>query len=149
MVFACALVCALGACSDALGPRHGTAADLNGLWNEDVASATIPSNSFSIGLQISSDVVTGQGSYWGEAGPAGSLDISGTAQADEVHLRVVYTPNAAVFPQLKPDTAQLDGVLTTRDRIDGTLIRGGAAQSFALVRFRGDPVQSSARVATP
>jgi len=68
------------------------------------------------------------------------LDISGSARGDSVHLTIVYTPNA-VFPQLTPDTARFDGVLTTRDRIDGTLVRGGAApQPFSLIRLRGDPV---------
>ena len=50
-----------------------------------------------------------------------------------------YTPNAVTFPQLKPDTAQFDGVLTTPDRIDGTLIRFGTPQSFSLLRFLNDP----------
>src|SRR5256885_16867989 len=115
MLFAGALMCALGACSDALPPRHGTAADLNGMWAEDFGSF-VPGNAFFIGLNESADVVTGQGSYAGEAGPYGWLDLSGTAQADSVHLRIVYTPNATTFPQLKPDTARFDGVLTTRDR---------------------------------
>ena len=138
IVFACAFTCALGACSDVVSPR-GTPADLNGMWNQDFGASFVPGSSFSIGLRDSADVVTGQGSYAGEAGPYGWLDISGTAHTDSVHLRIVYTPNA-VFPQLKPDTAQFDGVLTTRDHIDGTLIRGGVPQSFSLVRMLADPV---------
>ena len=140
-LFAAALLSVLGACSDVLSPRHGTAADLNGMWGQDVGPTFVPGNAFSIGLSESADLVTGQGSYAGEAGPYGWLDLSGTARADSVHLRIIYTPNATVFPQLKPDTARFDGVLTTRDRIDGTLIRGGAApQSFSLVRSPGDPI---------
>jgi hypothetical protein len=40
-----------------------------------------------------------------------------------------------VFPQLKPDTVRFVGVLTTRDRIDGTLTRGNVANPFGLVRL--------------
>src|SRR3954470_11743681 len=141
ILFAGALLGALGACSDVLPPRHGTAADLNGMWGEDFGSTFVAGNAFSIGLAESADLVTGQGAYAGEAGPYGWLDLSGTARADSVHLRIIYTPNEAAFPQLKPDTARFEGVLTTRDRIDGTLIRGGAApQSFSLIRFLGDPI---------
>jgi hypothetical protein len=63
------------------------------------------------------------------------LDISGSALGDSVHLRIVFEPNTA-FPQLKPDTASFDAVLTTRDHIDGMLARGSApAQPFALTRL--------------
>ena len=149
MLFAYVLMGALAGCSDGLAPRHGTAADLNGFWNQDVGSTVVAGNSFSIALSLSGDVVSGAGSYAGEAGPFGNLDISGTAQADQVHLLIAYRPNATVFPQLKPDTAQFDGVLTTRDRIDGTIIRGGAApQPFSLVRFRQDPLHTSTPIAT-
>jgi len=119
---------------------HGTPPDLNGMWSEDFGTAFVPGNSFALGLHVSVDVVTGQGSYAGEAGPYGLLDISGSAHGDSVHLRIVYMPNA-IFPQLKPDTARFDGVLTTRDRIDGTLIRGVLApRPFSLIRLRNDPV---------
>lgn len=135
MLFAYALIGALGACSDAMAPRHGTAADINGLWIQDVGSTVTAGNTFSIALSLSGDVVSGAGSYAGEAGPFGNLVISGTAQADQVHLLIAYSPNATVFPQLKPDTAHFDGVLTTGDRIDGTIIRDGAPpQRFSLVR---------------
>ena len=136
ILFACA--CALGACSDALSP-HGTATDLNGMWSEDFGSDVHAGFAFSFGLRDSADVVSGQGSYAGEAGPYGMLDISGTAHTDSVHLRIIYIPNV-VFPQLAQDTAQFDGVLTTRDRIDGTLIRAGSSRSFSLVRLLGDPI---------
>ena len=139
VLFACACACALGACSDALAP-HGTATDLNGMWSEDFGSDVVPGFSFAVGLRESADVVTGQGSYAGEAGPYGMLGIAGAAHGDSVHLRIVYVPNVVVFPHLAPDTAQFDGVLTTRDRIDGMLSRAGSSQSFSLVRLQGDPI---------
>lgn len=138
MLFACACACALGACSDALAP-HGTPADLNGMWSEDFGSSVVPGFAFSFALRDSADVVTGQGSYAGEAGPYGMLDLSGSAHSDSVHLRIIYLPNVA-FPLLKPDTAQFDGVLTTRDHIDGTLVRAGASQPFSFIRLLGDPI---------
>jgi len=138
ILFACIFACVLGACSETLSPRHGTPADLNGMWGEDFGTQVHPGDAFSIGLRDSADVVTGQGSFAGEAGPYGMLDLFGTAHSDSVHLRIVFTPNVA-FPQLKPDTAQFEGVLTTPDRIDGTLIRFGTPQSFSLLRFLHDP----------
>ena len=70
----------------------------------------------------------------------GALVVNGSAIADSLHLQIIYVPNA-VFVGLKPDTAQLEGVLTTRDRIDGTLRRMSFGPStIQLVRVKvGDP----------
>ena len=85
-------------------------------------------------------VVTGTGSWANEAGPNGTLVANGTAADDAVHLQIIYVPNAS-FVGLKPDTAQLDGILTTHDRIDGTLRRGSFPPStIQLVRVMpGEP----------
>jgi hypothetical protein len=130
------LICALGVCScDASQPFRGNPADVTGSWGEDFGSTFVPGNSLMMALQNSGDVVTGTGSYAGEAGPFGALVVSGTAGGDSVHLRIVFVPEATVFPQLKPDTAWLEGAFTTRDRIDATLARGGLPFPFTLVRL--------------
>jgi hypothetical protein len=105
------------------------------MWGEDFGPTAVAGNFFVTGLNESAGVVLGKGSYSGEAGPYGMLDISGSALGDSVHLRIVFEPNTA-FPQLKPDTASFEAVLTTRDHIDGMLARGSApAQAFALMRL--------------
>src|SRR6187401_1940885 len=99
-----------------------------------------PGVQFLLALHDSAGVVTGTGSWASEAGPSGSLVPRGTAIADSIHLQVIYVPSPA-FTTLKPDTAQLEAVLTTHDRIDGTLRRGSLPPStIQLVRVRaGDP----------
>lgn len=113
--------------------------DVTGSWTEDFG-ATVPGVQFLLALRDSASVVSGTGTWANEAGPSGSLVPSGTAIGDSIHLRIVYVPNPT-FVGLKPDTAQLEAVLTTRDRIDGTLRRGSFPPStIQLVRVRaGDP----------
>lgn len=120
--------------SDRPGP-----ADVTGSWTENFG-VSIPGVQFLLALRDSGQIVTGTGTWENEAGPSGSLVATGTAIADSIHLRVIYVPNP-VFVTLKPDTAQLEAVLTTRDRIDGTLRRSSLPLStIQLVRVRiGDP----------
>ena len=128
------LICALAACS--LQPYRGTPGDVTGSWGQDFGPTLVPVNSFVMALQNAGDAVTGTGSYAGEAGPYGTLAVSGTAKGDSVHLQIVFVPEPTVFPQLKPDTAHLEGALTTHDRIDATLVRAGSTFPFTLVRLR-------------
>jgi hypothetical protein len=128
------------ACShDTSGPSRPGPADVTGSWTENLG-VTIPGVQFLLALRDSDQVVTGTGSYENEAGPSGALVANGTAVADSIHLRIIYMPNA-IFVGLKPDTAQLDAVLTTRDRIDGLLRRSTfPASTVQLVRVTaGDP----------
>jgi hypothetical protein len=113
--------------------------DVTGSWTENFG-VTIPGVQFLLALRDSASVVTGTGTWENEAGPSGALVASGTAIADSIHLRIIYVPNPT-FIGLKPDTAQLEAVLTTRDRIDGTLRRGSFPPSTVqLVRVKvGDP----------
>src|SRR6478672_2229860 len=113
--------------------------DVTGSWSE-AFGVTIPGVQFLLALRDSASVVTGTGTWANEAGPSGALAAKGTAIADSIHLQVIYIPNPT-FVGLKPDTAQLEAVLTTRDRIDGTLRRGSFPPSTVqLVRVSaGDP----------
>ena len=116
--------------------------DVTGSWTENFG-VTIPGVQFLLALRDSASVVTGTGTWANEAGPSGSLVANGSAVADSIHLRIIYVPNPT-FVGLKPDTAQLEGVLTTRDRIDGTLRRSSLpASTIQLVRVKvGDPAGS-------
>src|SRR5690349_6557590 len=135
LLSACALACSLVACSGDRLTSHGTPTDLNGSWGEDFGTNFMPGISFVTSLSESGGVVTGTGSYAGEAAPYGAVNVSGSGAGDAVHLRIIYVPDAVVFPQLTPDTAQFDGVLTTRDLIDGMLTRAGSSHAFALIRL--------------
>ena len=108
--------------------------DAEGSWAPDNGGAIVAGNSWIMALRESSGVITGTGAFSGEAGPYGGMDVSGTVANDSVHLRIVYVYEPTVFPHLVPDTAQFDGLLVSRDRIDGRLMRGGGSESFPLLR---------------
>jgi hypothetical protein len=135
----CALAGAVGGCSGDL--FHPTPADVTGTWGEEFSPTTVAGNSFLMTLTDNAGDVTGFGGYAGEAGPFGQLAVTGAYKGDSLHLRIVYVPSPTTFPQLKPDTATLDGVFTSRDRIRGTLVRFGSAQAFSVVRVQQDPVR--------
>jgi hypothetical protein len=113
--------------------------DAQGSWGQDTHGATAHS-SFDMSLTESSGTITGVGSFSGEAGPYGGLQVSGTVSQDSVKLEIVFTPEPTVFPSVKPDTAQFAGRLTTKNEIAGELTRAGTTQPFDLLRLTiGDP----------
>jgi hypothetical protein len=112
--------------------------DVQGSWGPAPLPLN-PGSQFLMALTESAGVVTGTGTFAGEAAAGGALAISGSVRNDSLHLQVVFLfdPRFAI-PQ--PDTASFEGVLSARDTIDGTLTDRGIAQSMQLVRLRvGDP----------
>lgn len=120
-------VCTIAACAGDASTSIAPAVDhdAEGSWSPDNGGMIVPGNSWLIAIREASGVVDGTGSFAGEAGPFGALAVSGTVAHDSVHLRIIYVYEPTVFPHLAPDTAQFDGVLVSRDRIDGQLTRGG------------------------
>jgi hypothetical protein len=91
-------------------------------------------------LADSSGVVRGTGAFAGEAGPFGALAVSGTVKNDSLHLQIIYN-FSPTFTGLRPDTAQFNGVLSTPDKMDGTLTRDGVSGPIQFVRAKvGDPL---------
>jgi hypothetical protein len=133
---------AVAACSADAGPVAGSVPPpdgaIEGSWGLDptvVAAGT----EFLMSLRDSAGVVSGTGTFAGEAGPQGALQLSGMVQNDSLHLLVVYLldPRLGAAP---PDTGRLAGVLTTADAIDAMLADGGITRSIHLVRLKiGDP----------
>jgi hypothetical protein len=112
--------------------------DVQGSWGMDFTG--VPGNSFILALTESSGSISGTGSFAGEAGPFGALAVSGTVATDSLHLQIIYVFEPTVFTALHPDTARFTGVLSTRDKIDGTLVRDGTPRSLELIRLKiGDP----------
>jgi hypothetical protein len=132
-----AVVAFTAACSSgsSTAPPAPVDHDAQGSWGENSDGHLNPGSLFLIALSESSGVIVGTGSYAGEAGPYGALAVTGSVAHDSVRLAIVSVPEPTVFPQLKPDTVHFVGVLTTRDRIDGTLTRGNVANPFGLVRL--------------
>lgn len=114
--------------------------DAQGSWGENNGGVLVPGNSFLIAMTESSGTIAGTGSFAGEAGPYGSLSVSGAVVNNSLHLRIIYVYELHVFPQVQPDTGQFVGRLTNRDQIDGAMTRRGVTGPFGLVRLQvGDP----------
>jgi hypothetical protein len=110
--------------------------DVEGEWHEP---GLFPGSAFLIALTETAGVVTGTGTFAGEARAGGTLAISGSVRNDSLHLQVIFQYDPR-FPGLQPDTASFDGVLAARDTIDGTLTGGAIPESIQLTRLRaGDP----------
>ena len=111
--------------------------DAQGSWGQNNDGVVVPGNSLVIAMTESSGTIAGSGSFAGEAGPYGSLSLSGTVVNGSLHLRIIYVYEPHVFPQLQSDTAQFVGRLTNRDHVDGILTRRGVDGPFRLVRLGG------------
>lgn len=109
-----------------------------GSWGLDPAKI-FPGTQFLMSLSDSAGVVTGVGSFAGEAGPQGSLQLSGMVQNDSLHLQVVYVLDPR-FGQSRPDTGSLAGALVANDTIDAAIMNAGSTWIVRLVRRKiGDP----------
>ena len=89
-IAALTIVTSLLACStdSNLTASQQTAERLRGTWAEPT---TFPGESFSMTLDIQDTTVTGTGYFSYEAGPAGTLSITGTVSGQQVDLDVTYS----------------------------------------------------------
>src|SRR6185437_9708295 len=109
-----------------------------GSWGLD-PSVLSPGTEFLMSLRDSAGVVSGVGTFAGEAGPQGALKLSGVVQNDSVHLQVVYVLDPQ-FGQAQPDTGTLAGQLVPTDSMEAAIMNAGATWKVRLVRLRiGDP----------
>jgi hypothetical protein len=79
-------------------------------------------------------VLSGTGSFSGEAGPVGTLAVTGTVANDSLQLRIIATTTSTPLAIPPTDTETFVGVLSTTDQIDGTLTAGGRVQAVRLIR---------------
>lgn len=79
---------------------------IDGTWAE---VQSIPGNSLTMTLTSSGSSVTGSGAFAGEAGPAGTVAVTGTVSGADVHLDLVLTSTAPT------------PVVIVRERFDGTV----------------------------
>lgn len=139
-LLAAGIVLAAACSHDVTQPSDGPGpSDFTGSWTQNLG-VSVPGVQFLLALRDSGQAVTGTGTWANEAGPSGALVANGTPVGDSAHLQIIYVPNPS-FVGLKPDTAKLDAVLTTRDQIDGTLRRGSLPPvTMRLIRLKvGDP----------
>ena len=122
-------------------PTAPTDHDVQGDWEEDYGTPVHPGSSFSLRLNEAGGRVDGTGAYTIEAGAPGTLAVSGTVAHDSLQLLIVIIPDPVLAPLARRDSAQFVGVLTSRDRIDGTLTGHNVGTPLALVRLAiRDPI---------
>ena len=77
----------------------GCSASLTGVFPIDGTWAevqSVPGNSLTMTLTSSGSSVTGSGAFAGEAGPVGTVAVTGTTHASDVHLDLVLTSTVPV-----------------------------------------------------
>jgi hypothetical protein len=103
-------ICAVLGCGSDLStstiPLVGT--DLNGSWTQ---LGNVPGSSEQWTLSTADTVVSGTGSWTGEACCAGTLTVSGYMSRDSVHLFITHQVTAAANLPRDPFQTQFHGVL--------------------------------------
>lgn len=107
---------------------------LAGQWSHVRAAAEPPGFFQSFTLSVSDTTLSGTGTYQGEAGPSGTIDVTGFVSGSSVHLNFVFHQT---LPATAPDyTGSFDGRATSANDLVGTsTINGGtpASQHFGRV----------------
>jgi hypothetical protein len=128
------VVIALTACNMATAIRPPVDRDAAGSWAEDFGGLA-PGTSFLLTMTEASGVVTGTGTATGEAIAPASVTVVGGVAHRALDLQIVFIADPAFAPNARPDTTHFVGVLSTRDRIDGTLKRSsGTTSALRLIR---------------
>jgi hypothetical protein len=128
------VIAGASACSEpSTAARRPVDSDAQGAWREDYAGLA-PGFSFQFTLTDASGVLSGTGSFSGEAGPVGTLAVTGTVANDSLQLRIIATTTSTPLAIPPTDTETFVGVLSTTDQIDGTLTAGGRVQAVRLIR---------------
>ena len=107
-------VAAIG-CSDSIGPES-----IVGQWDEDSSPA---GNSLSMLLALNGSVVSGQGSWCGEALACGLTTVTGTATRNRIHLVTSFDSG---------EIQTFDGTLTSSNSLSGTVVGGSPGGQIQL-----------------
>ena len=115
------LALVVGGCSsDTLGPKT-----ITGRWVQDF---TVAGNFMEMNLIPLGSNISGTGDWCGEAGPCGTLAVTGTTTGLEVHLDLAFT---ATFP---------NGTFPSfEDHFDGRLISPSSLQGTITAVIPGQP----------
>jgi hypothetical protein len=102
---------------------------LNGVW---VHPFVLPGFSDVLVLEVHGGVVTGAGSWMGEAGPSGTSAVSGTASGDRVSLDITRTQRQ---PQPgTPRTDHFEGRIVSSSELAGILMQVDVGFEYTYVR---------------
>jgi hypothetical protein len=128
------IVACVSACSESsTAARRPIDHDAQGAWREDYPLLS-PGSSFQFTLSETSGILSGTGSFSGEAGPFGTLAVTGTVANDSLRLRIIATRTSTPLAIPPTDTESFVGVLSPTDQIDATLTAGGRVRAVRMVR---------------
>ena len=106
------LALAVGACSNALSPGF-----ISGKWAQEFS---YPGSSFEMQLTADGGTISGSGDWCAEAGPCGTVTVTGTINGSAVHLDQTFTPTTPLGISWPPKQ-HFDGRFTSLRLLEGTL----------------------------
>jgi hypothetical protein len=101
-----------------------------GKWAEDFS---VPGSSMGMDLTAYGSVVSGSGNWCGEAGPCGTIGVTGTIDGAAVHLDLSFTQT---LPQPAPARIEhFDGRLTSPTGLQGSITSDTPGQPTGHIGF--------------
>jgi hypothetical protein len=100
------LTVVVGGCSNALSPGF-----IEGKWAQEFS---YPGSAFEMQLTTNGGTISGSGDWCAEAGPCGTVTVTGTIKGNAVHLDLAFTPTL-------PPGQHFDGRFTSLRLLEGTL----------------------------
>jgi hypothetical protein len=106
------LAVVVGACSNTLSPGF-----IEGKWAQEFS---YPGSAFEMQLTTNGGTISGSGDWCAEAGPCGTVAVTGTIKGNAVHLDQTFTPT--MVPGISgPSLQHFDGRFTSLRLLEGTL----------------------------
>lgn len=129
---------AFAGCDDALtGTVTPTPSSLNGLWTR---AGEVPGSSEQWNLSMTDTVISGTGTWTGEACCNGKLTAVGYVSRDSIHLDVKFFDDTASTAGTPRFTEHVDAVQSTTDDLLGIVRRDSVSASLHMVRGDGTKV---------
>jgi hypothetical protein len=89
---------------------------IDGRWAEPFS---FPGSFLNFDLTSTGSTVSGSGNFCGEAGPCGTISVTGTVVGPTVHLDLTFTEQGPAVGQTSIE--HFDGVFTSFDVIEGSI----------------------------
>ena len=106
------LALVVGACSNTMSPGL-----IEGKWAQEFS---YPGSSFEMQLTADGGTISGSGDWCAEAGPCGTVTVTGTINGSAVHLDQTFTPTTPLGISWPPKQ-HFDGRFTSLRLLEGTL----------------------------
>jgi hypothetical protein len=118
------LIGSIAACSSSTDPLL-----VNGKWVEEFS---FPGSSFEMTLRANGTPVTGSGDWCAEAGPCGTVSVTGTSDASGVELDLYYSTSYPIVTDV--GISHFSGRLTSDGKLSGSIRSGGLPSAITYHR---------------